>query len=123
MEIVPPKKFKYAHRIADKFTQYNPRLDSFPEPDVAVNLKECSLIGLPAVLWCAVYLSLWRQREFGCLIRSPIDRKVRSYLANTGLFDLVRKAGAHVDSEETETIGTTDTVLPITLTACGKPRN
>lgn len=117
MEIVPPQKFKYAHRIAARFTKYDPRMDSFPEPDVAVNLKECSLIFPPAILWCAVYLALWRQRGIGCLLRPPVDRTVSADLAETGLFTLLQKESVHIEGDESDIVGCSDsidTILPIT---------
>ena len=114
MEIVPPRKFRYAHRIAARFTKYDPRQHLFPEPNVAVNLRECSLIYPPAILWCAVNLSLWRQRGFRCLLRSPDDRTTRSYLADTGLFHILRDMGVDVDAGDTDTFPSADTILPLT---------
>ena len=114
MEIVPPQNFRYAHRIAAGFTKYDPREHQFPEPDITVNLRECSAVHPSAVLWCAVYLSLWRQRGFACLLRSPEDRVARTSLVETGLFHLLRDAGVNVEMGDTDICGSTDTILPVT---------
>lgn len=114
MEIVPPPNFRYAHRITARFTRYDPRQDSFPDPDVTVNLRECSSIYPPAILWCAVYLSLWRQRGFRCLLHSPNRRAVKSYLADTGIFRLLHKEGINAEECGANIEGSPDTILPVT---------
>ncbi len=114
MEIVPPKNFKYAHRIAAKFTKYDPHLHPFPQPEVVVNLRECSGVHPPAMLWCAVYLSLWRQRGLNCLLLPPNDRKVTSSLIDSGLFHILCKEGVNIESDNMDTSVPTDVILPIT---------
>lgn len=114
MEIVPPQNFRYAHRIAARFTKYDPREHQFPEPDIAVNLRECSSVHPSAVLWCAVYLSLWRQRGFACLLRSPKDRVARTSLVDTGLLHLLSDEGVNVEIGDTDIYSSADTILPMT---------
>ena len=116
MEIVPPKNFRAARYIKARFTKYDPRLHSFPEPNVVLNLRECSSVHPPAILWCAVYLSLWSKRELDCLLLLPHSRAAMSSLTDSGLFQILREANVkvNVEREEVRRSVSVETILPIT---------
>ena len=56
MEIVPNQNFRDARSIPARFNRFDSRSESFHEPEVIVDLRECTRIHSPGVLWCAVYL-------------------------------------------------------------------
>ena len=114
MEIIPPKRFKFAHKIAEKFTKYDPRIHSFPSPDVVLNLSQCTSIYPPAILWCAVYLSQWRRNGFGGILVPPSGEEVTASLIDSGLFQVLCEAGVNVYHEGASILGPIGATLPIT---------
>ena len=116
MEIIPPKDFKDGRGVGAKFTKYDPRIHSFPSPDVIINLAECSSISPPALLWCIVYLMLWKQRGWSCFPVLPIAEDAAASLADAGLVPLLQEEGIPVygGNPDAFRFRSTDTVLPLT---------
>ena len=114
MEIVPPKNFIAGRNVRAKFTKYDPRIHSFPSPDVIINLTECSNIYPPAILWCAVYLMLWKQRGWSCFPILPTAEDAAASLIDSGLVSFLQKEGIPVYGSNTDIIESADTVLPLT---------
>ena len=114
MEIVPPPIFKEAHRISARFTRYDPRLRSFPEVDLVVNLRNCTVVEPPAMLWCAVYLLLAKARGLDCLLITPFDRDAASPLEDAGLLHTLLQEGIDVEPNYFDEPHRPDAILPLT---------
>ncbi len=114
MEIIPRRDFRDARSIPAKFNRYDPRSESFFEPEVIVNLRECSSVRPPAVLWCAIYLLLAKRRGSDCLLVSPEDAGVSSYLMDTGLFRVLNGEAIAVEQHHSATSTSSNIVLQIT---------
>ena len=114
MEIIPRQNFRDARDVRAKFTKYDPRLHSFPSPDVIINLGECHRVQPPAMLWCAVYLLKWKRRGFDCLLLPPMDRAAASSLTDAGLFHILRSNGVTVVSSDGDIADSGNTILPVT---------
>ena len=114
MEIAPRQDFKDARSIPARFNRYDPRSDAFDEPEVIVDLRECSRVHPPAVLWCAVYLLLAKRRGSDCSLLASKDAMVSSYLMDTGLFRTLREEDVAVEPYQSTTSASTEIVLPLT---------
>ena len=113
MEIVPRPDFKDARSIPARFNRFDPRSDEFDEREVMVNLKDCTRVHAPAVMWCAVYLLLAEERGSDCTLLLPRDPDVATRLVDLGLLDVLRQAGVAVDSELAPT-SHSNVLLPLT---------
>ena len=114
MEIIPRPNFRDARGIPARFNRYDPRSDKFDEREVIVNLKDCTRVHPPAVMWCAVYLLLAQQRGSDCLLIPPRDRDVAAHLQGTGLFGVMNEAGVAVEQTSSDSIGSSGIILPLT---------
>ena len=113
MEIVPRQVFRDARSVPARFSRRDPRSPEFNEPEVIVNLSECTSVHPPAVLWCAVYLLLAKQRGSNCALIAPRDGSVATYLKGTGMFDILQEGGISFDKEEGATPDS-PALLPLT---------
>ena len=114
MEIIPRQNFRDARDVRAKFTKYDPRLHSFPSPDVIVNLGECHRVQPPAILWCAVYLLQWKRSGLDCRLLPPMNRAAAASLIDAGLFHILRSGGVAVASSDADIAGSANTILPVT---------
>lgn len=114
MEIGPPNRFEFAHKIKAGFTKYDPRIHPFPSPDVVLNLGKCTSICPPAILWCAVYLSLWSKRGLDCLLLRPQDRAAMLSLTDSGLLQVLCEAGVNVYHKGASIPSPVGAILPVT---------
>ena len=96
MEIVPRQNFRDARSVPAKFSRYDPRSENFSEREVIVNLKDCTSVRPPAVLWCTVYLLLATIRGSNCTLVAPDDAGVCGHLTELGLFRTLREANVNV---------------------------
>ena len=96
MEIVPRQNFRDARSVPAGVSRHDPRSDKFNEREVILNLKDCTSVQLPAVLWCVVYLLLAKQRGSQCVLIAPCDVQVASQLTDYGLFRLLKDQGVLV---------------------------
>ena len=99
MEIIPRPNFRDARSIPARFSRFDPRADGFREREVIVNLRECTVIHPPAVMWCAVYLLLAKRRGSDCMLIAPENPDVAANLADLGLPEVLQRAGVTVDLE------------------------
>ena len=113
MEIVPRQVFRDARSIPARFSRYDPRSDSFSQPEVTVNLRDCTAVHPPAALWCAVYLLLARRRGSRCLLIAPDDIYVASRLMDLGLFCVLQGEGVGVQQAHSNA-PTGSVLLPLT---------
>ena len=114
MEIIPPTDFKDGRGVKTKFTKYDPRIHSFPSPDVVINLKECYNILPPAMLWCLVCLKLWQQRGYDCLLILPDSEKAASALIECGMLAILREQDIQVHGSVPCPSEASDVILPLT---------
>ena len=114
MEIIPRQNFRDVRDVGAKFTKYDPRLHSFPSPDVIVNLGECHRVQPPAILWCAVYLLQWKRSGLDCRLLPPKDKAAAASLFDAGLFHIFRSNGVTVVSSDADISNSANTILPIT---------
>ena len=99
MEIVPRPNFKDARSIPARFSRYDPRSDRFDHQEVIVNLRDCTRVHPPAVMWCAVYLLLAQKRGSNSRIITPDDPEVAANLADLGLFSVLEQSGVPVSPQ------------------------
>ena len=114
MEVIPPTDFKDGRGVKAKFTRHDPRIHSFPSPDVVINLKDCHNILPPAMLWCLVYLNLWKLHDYRCLLILPDSEKVTSSLIECGMLAILRERDIQVYGNRPDPSGLTDVILPLT---------
>ena len=114
MEIVPPADFKDGRGVKAQFTRYDPRIHSFPSPDVVINLKECTNIQPPAMLWCLVYLKLWQQRGYNCLLILPDSEKATAALIECGMLAILKEQEIQVFGNCREQSVPADVISPLT---------
>ena len=114
MEIVPRPDFKDTRSISAKFNRFDPRSDKFNEREVIVNLRDCTRIRAPAVMWCAVYLLLATRRGSDCVLIAPEDPDAASFLMDLGLLSVLQQADVTVRVEGWHA-SDTDVLLPLTL--------
>jgi anti-sigma regulatory factor (Ser/Thr protein kinase) len=97
MEIRVPKNFRHAGDLSARFASNDPRLPSFADQNVDINLRDCEFVWPAAVLWCAVYSLLARARGSECRLVVPDNMGVCVYLKSIGLFSVLQGAGIEVD--------------------------
>ncbi len=114
MEIVPNQNFRDARSIPARFNRSDPRSESFHEPEVIVDLRECARIHSPAVLWCVVYLLLAQRRGSECSLLAPRDTGMSSYLRDVGLYRILDAERVTIESTDSSTLYLIDIVLPLT---------
>lgn len=114
MEIIPPRDFRDGRKVKVEFTKYDPRVHSFPASLVIINLTGCSRVHTPAILWCAVFLSLWNQRGYDCLLLLPKSEYAVGDLTDSGILDILRERNIQVHGDNTYPSGSTDVILPLT---------
>ena len=114
MEIVPRPDFKDARSIPARFNRYDPRSDRFDRREVIVNLRDCTRVHPPAVMWCAVYLLLARTRGSDCVLIPPDDLDAAAHLQNTGLLGILQEAGVAVKRPTSDFVSSSEIVLPLT---------
>ena len=113
MEIVPNRNFRDARSIPARFSRYDPRSEKFSEREVIVNLRDCTAVGPPALLWCAVYLLLARWRGSDCLLVAPGDVTVAQRLMDLGLFPVLKQESVSVEWQH-GFASTSSVLLPLT---------
>ena len=113
MEIVPSRVFRDARGIPAKFSRHDPRSEKFNEPEVIVNLAECTSVRMPAVLWCAVYLLLAKHRGSDCALIAPKDNDAALSLHDTGLLQMLQKKNISVEYGRSDITDSLGVILPL----------
>jgi len=113
--IKPPSNFRHAGELPARFDRSDPRVSSFDEECVEVDLRECDFIRPPAALWCVIYLTLASKRGATCRLLVPMNMGVCGYLKSLGVFDILKDCDVGVDDRDVH-MGrdTKKTILPIT---------
>lgn len=70
MEIRAPEHFRHAAELSPRFASTDPRME-FPDRQLVVDLRQCSFVRPPAVLWCLVYPLLARLKGSECTLLVP----------------------------------------------------
>ena len=114
MEIVPRLDFKDARSVPARYNRYDPRSDKFDEQEVVVNLRDCTRVHPPAVMWCAVYLLLAQRRGSDCTIIAPDDPDAATHLQNMDLLGILQEADVAVNRPTSDFVSSPEIVLPLT---------
>ena len=86
----------------------------FDEPEVIVNLTDCTIIRPPAILWCAVFLLLAENRGSHCSVKFPKDPAVSGYLQSSGLDQILQDKEINLQTFGPNGCHSADIVLPLT---------
>ncbi|MBI3954291.1 MAG: hypothetical protein HY330_07240 [Chloroflexi bacterium] len=97
MRIEAPGNFRNASELSSRFASHDPRLSTFSERDVQIDLRQCEFIRPSAVLWCVIYPLLARLRGSACELLVPGNVGVCTYLKSLGLFQALQSSGVTVD--------------------------
>lgn len=84
------KTFGHAGELSARFDKSDPRIPSFDDAQVDIDLRECAFVRPPAALWCMVYLALASKRGARCELLVPENLGVCLYLKALGLFDILK---------------------------------
>lgn len=114
MHITAPAKFKHASDLRAVEAGKDPRGQSFRDSEVIVDLRPCQFVWPTAVLWCATYLLLARQRGIPCQLLVPENTGVAVYLKSAGLFEVLKNEGIRVDDRQLFAGPNPQAVVPLT---------
>lgn len=92
----------------------DPRRPGFSEREVALDLRLCDFVQVPAALWCAVLLLLAKNNGGECELLAPDNAEVRIYLKSMGLYQALQENGVRVDDRGVAESRPRGVVLPIT---------
>ena len=112
--IEPPRSFLHAGELPLRADSYDPRGMSFPEMQVDVDLRQCEFVGVPAALWCAIYLLLAKGNGSECRLLVPQNMGVCIYLKSLGLFKTLQDNGIEADDRGIDERSAPQLVLPLT---------
>ena len=114
MEIIPRQVFRDARSIPARFGKFDPRSDQFNEPEVIVNLRECTSVRVPAALWCVVYLLLAKRRGSDCAVLLPKDGDSALSLHDTGSLSVLQGGNVAVEYGGADISSSSSVILPLT---------
>jgi anti-sigma regulatory factor (Ser/Thr protein kinase) len=114
LTILAPANFWGAGDLSQRFASKDPRLDTFVEASVDVDMRTCRFVRPPAVLWCVIYSLLAVARGSPCRLLVPENMGVCTYLKSLGLFPALQQAGVEVDDRGVRTQPDPQLVLPLT---------
>ena len=112
LRIIPPKNFHHAGNLPN-WVWRDPRSDDFAPTAVLIDLGRCEFVWPSAVVWCASYGLLVRNRGRDCELIVPEDVGVATYLKSTGLFAILKEAGISVDDRGIAEASNSQTVVPL----------
>lgn len=113
--IVPSIRFAHAGNLASWYSQNrgDPRSADFEPTEVEIDLRRCEFVWPSAVIWCACYALLVRQRDRPCEVIVPEDVGVATYLKSTGLFNMLKESGVEIDDRGIGEASTSQMILPL----------
>lgn len=114
MRIQAPANFRHAGNLPGRYASEDPRTGTFSARSVDIDLRHCTFIRPPAVLWCAVYPLLVAAKSKACRLLVPANMGVATYLKTTLLFDVLRQAGVEVDDRGVRKLSKHRIILPLT---------
>lgn len=92
----------------------DPRRPDFSEREVALDLRLCDFVQVPAALWCAILLLLAKNNGSECELLTPDDAEARTYLKSMGLYQALQENGVRVDDRGVAESRSRGVVLPLT---------
>ena len=92
----------------------DPRRPDFSEREVALDLRLCDFVQVPAALWCAILLLLAKNNGGECELLTPDNAEVRTYLKSMGLYQALQENGVRVDGGGVAESRSRGVVLPLT---------
>ena len=113
MRIEPPNNFWHAGDLSPQSASNDPREETYAISELDIDLRYCSFVRPPAVLWCMVYLLLAKQKGIPCRLLVPENLGVAVYLKSVGLFSALQKSGVEVDDRGVWAGADPKVVLPI----------
>ena len=115
IEITPRRNFRDSGGLPVRYNKLDPREAILGPSRVIIDLSNCITIGIPAVLWCAVYLALSTLNGSEHELLAPNAVGPYSRLEATGLSRILRDSGVRVGNETTYSASLrTKAVLPLT---------
>jgi hypothetical protein len=108
------KSFRHAGELPARFDKHDPRVPTFSEEKVEIDLRDCDFVRPPAALWCAVYLSLAAMRGTRGRLLVPGNMGVCMFLKSLGLFDVLTESDVAVDDRDVPVRDDPKAILPIT---------
>ncbi len=114
MKIGTPREFWHAGDLSARFASSDPRVTSFREQRVDVDMRRCDFVRPAAVLWCAVYHLLALARGSTCRLFVPENTGVAVYLKSVGLFGMLKEDGVEVDDRGIRYRRDPQLILPLT---------
>ena len=112
LRIAPPKNFFHAGNLPNWLWR-DPRSDEFAPDTVLIDLSRCKFVWPSAVVWCATYGLLVRNRDRNCELIVPEDLGVATYLKSTGLFSTLKEVGISVDDRGIGEASSSQTIVPL----------
>lgn len=114
-KITPLSRFRDGRDVPARYNKQDPRKPISGPQQVIVDLSDCVSIGIPAVLWCAVYLTLSKLHGGESALLAPKAVGPSSRLAATGLFQILRDGDVSVeDNPADHAPEAIKSVLPLT---------
>ena len=96
LEIRAPKRFNFVRNLDARLTSHDPRTPRYVFGKSIADLRACTYIGIEAILWCAVFLSLARQRGSNCELLLPNDQGASDSLESSGVREILSLAGVRI---------------------------
>jgi hypothetical protein len=113
VKIVAPEQFRHAGEITDSSANKDPRLPTFSEADVEIDLSHCLFIRPPALLWALTY-ALVAQKRSRVSVRLPVQAGVLQWMRSLGFPAILEHAGIKVDPPAVASSSDRQVVLPLT---------
>lgn len=114
MRIEAPKGFWHAGDLSARYAANDPRLPTFVEAHVDLDIRRCDFVRPAAVLWCAIYPMLAVARGSACRLLVPENEGVSVYLKSVGLFHILQENGVDVDDRGIWQRQDQQLILPLT---------
>lgn len=114
MDIQTPPRFDHPGDLSQRYASNDPRKETFAEPNVRIDLRECEFVRPAAVLWCAIYPLLCKERSSKCELLVPQNLGVCLYLQSVGLLACLQEGGVEVDDRGIGKRDDPQVVLPLT---------
>lgn len=112
LRITPRRNFFHAGNLPSWLWR-DPRSEEFEPDTVLIDLGRCEFIWPSAVVWCATYGLLVRNRDRNCELIVPEDMGVATYLKSTGLFAILKEAGISVDDRGIGEASSSQTIVAL----------
>lgn len=114
MKIECPVSFWHAGDLSPRFASQDPRLNSFVEKELVVDLRECDFVGPPAVLWCVIYPLLASRKGAACHLLVPTNMGTCVYLKSLGVFRILHSRGVEIDERDISDRRDPQIIIPLT---------